>query len=106
MLDNFKISMLAASIIALLTSGASGVSAADNGAGPSKNDIINMCFNVGEACHDACDKAALTGSEWVVCDKGCDSKRDACVASVARQGKAATSKKQIKPKNAFKKPFN
>lgn len=100
---NFKKSTCATFIIVFLAFSASEAPAKDNGPGPSKTDIINICFNVAEVCHDACDKAALTGTEWNICDRGCDSNRDACVAGAGRQGSAAGSKIQTLPKNMDKK---
>ena len=65
--------------------------ATDNSKKLSKTDIITICFNVGEVCLDACDKAVLTGTEWSACTRGCESSRDACVKSAGRSSGATSN---------------
>ena len=88
---NFTKSIFATVIVVFLALNASLASAEKK---DSKPDVTTICYNVATVCQDACDKAALTGSEYAKCNRGCDDSLSACLPKASRGGRggAATPK--------------
>ena len=87
---NFKKSIVATFIVVFYAFNASEASATDNSSTPSKVDVTTICYNAGMVCQDACDKAALTVTEYQKCQNGCASSLSACLGGAASQGGATT----------------
>ena len=98
----FKKSMFAIFVPVFFAFNASGASATDNSSSPSKADIATICFSASDVCHDACDKAVLTGTEYANCNRGCDDALKGCLGGSASLGGTPTSK-GLRPERKTKK---